>query len=145
MSLWAEAEALAKLSGPGAIGRSVSALVADALRQYIDERKGLDQRMEAIELDIGGPDSPRRVRFVGRWLVEPGRGEKVTAEGFRGGVALTKRGNIVVYSRSTTTATEARLDTYPSLDAAAAEGMPENVYQAAKAKMDLDVVEELEI
>ncbi len=143
--LWREVEELASRSGPGAIGRSVSALVANALRQYVDEQARADRRMGAIELEIGSPGSPRRIRFVGRWLVEPDQDEKMVADGSRVGVAYTQRGNIAVYRRDEASNAEVRLDTYPSLDAASADGLPEDVYQAAKAEMGPDVVEDLDI
>jgi hypothetical protein len=66
--------------------------------------------------------------------------------GFYYGVAVTRRGKIAVYIDSTKPSVDARLETYPSLDAAAAEGtLPEDIYERADAEMDPGYVQELDI
>ena len=47
--MWEEAEKLA--------GGSVSGLIADALRHYVEEKKRRDQDMESIEGALGGRNS----------------------------------------------------------------------------------------
>jgi hypothetical protein len=140
--LWEEAEQLA--------GGNVSGLIADALRRYVDEEKRREQGMGKIDLDLSRGKIARKVWFEGRWLVEPDEDKTRPADpageaGFYYGVALTKRGNIAVYINSIKPGGDPRLDTYPSLDAAAVEGLPEDIYEKAEAVMDRDFVEELDI
>lgn len=142
VGLWEEAEKLA--------GGNVSGLIADALARYVEEEKRKGQGMGKIELDLGTRNFPRRVQFEGRWLVEPDQDatrpdDPAGNAGFYYGVAVTRRGNIAVYIDNTEPSNTARLNTYPSLDAAAAEGLPEEIYEMAEAKIGPDHVEELDI
>ena len=63
--VWEKAERLA--------GGSVSALIAEALRRYVEEVEQKEQLdMESIEVELWGPeDRPYEAAFVGRWLLWP--------------------------------------------------------------------------
>jgi hypothetical protein len=141
--LWQEAERLA--------GGNISRLIADALRLYVDDKDRKEQGMKSIKLDLGGIGSPRWVQFEGRWLVKPDEEDARPADpsgeaGFFYGVALTRRGNIAVYIDHVDHHGDARLETFPSLDAAAVEGVvPEEIYEMAEAAIGPDHVEELDI
>ena len=141
--LWEEAEIRA--------GGSLSGLLVDALRRYIEEEERKEHGMGTIELDLIRGESVRRVRFEGRWLVRPDQDETRSADpsgeaGFYYGVALTRRGNVAVYIDSVKPSVDAQLETYASLDAAAAEGtLPEDIYEMADAEMGSDYVQDLDI
>lgn len=145
MPLWEEAEKL---------GGNVSGLIADALRRYVEEEKRRKETgMKMIEVDVSGHPASQRVRFEGRWLVEPDQDrtrpdDPAGEDGFYYGVALTKRGKIAVYiDNANWPSKDARLDTYPSLDGAVVEGgLPEEIYERAEAAMmDLDYIAEWDI
>jgi hypothetical protein len=151
--LWEEAERLAERREAGA--RSVSSLLTELLGRYVEEEKRkeriMQEDMETIEVLIGTSIyTGRRVQFVGRWLVEPDQDgtrpdDPAGQDGFYYGVALTRRGNIAVYIDSTKPSESAQLETYPSLDAAAVEGLPEDIYERAEAAMGPDHVQHLDI
>jgi hypothetical protein len=148
--VWNEAEKLAGRTGRSVFGRSISAVVTDLLRSYVEEERRKEQGMQSIKLDLGRRGSPRWVRFEGRWLVEPDedktRPKDPSGEaGFYYGVALTRLGNIAVYIDNVNHSDDARLETHTSLDAAAVEGLPEDIYEWADDVMDDDYVEELDI
>jgi hypothetical protein len=141
--LWEEAEKLA--------GGSLSGLIADALRRYIEEEKVKKElSMETIEVALGGRTySARWVGFEGRWLVSPDE-EMRTAEdhydaGAYYGVALTKKGNIAVYCAHVNGGFDATLDHYPSFEAAEADGVPKDILAVAKNEADPNYVERLDI
>jgi hypothetical protein len=150
MQLWKEAE---KLSG----GR-VSALVADALRRYVEEEKRKQEDMNEIEVLIGPSIyTGRRVRFEGRWLVKPSPinprafpGDITEPNGGRKGVyygvALTRRGNIAVYVSSTQLNHDDRLDHYESFEEAEEAGVPSDILARAAEALDPEAyVQKLDI
>jgi hypothetical protein len=93
------------------------------------------QGMEKITVEVGEPSLT--VGFTGRWLVEP------DTDGTRGGddagaywgVALTQRGRIAVYVAHVNDGWPASLNDYPSLDAAANDGVPEEIIARAAAEL----------
>ncbi len=149
VGLWEEAERLA--------GGSLSRLIADRLRDYVEGQKRVEQmkaemqtEMEPIELALGGYTIPTRgVRFTGRWLVTPGD----EMRSFEPGsdleayycVAFTRRGKIAVYVAHVNGRFDATLDTYSSFEEAEEHGVPKDILAAARAEVDPDYVEELDI
>ena len=138
--LWEEAEKRA--------GGSLSGLLADALRRYIEDEKRKEEGMEEIEVLIGpSVYTGRRIRFEGRWLVDPNPDnpeafEGDIAEGARNtrgvyyGVALTRRGNIAVYESSTRQNHDDRLDHYGSFEEAEEAGVPSDILARAAEELD---------
>ena len=148
--VWEEAEELlARRRGRSVSGRRISAVVTELLRDYVEKEKRKEQGMGPIELNLGTVHAPRKVRFEGRWLVEPNPDattpdDPAGAAGSYFGVAVTRGGNVAVYIDSTKPSVDARLDTYLSLDAAM-EGLPRKIYEMARAEIGYDYVEELDI
>jgi hypothetical protein len=139
--LWQEAERLS--------GGNLSALLTSALRSYVASRKALEGTMERIVIEIPKPDGGvRDVAFTGRWLVSPGddirSGEPFADAGVHWGVALTKRGQIAVHAEHVNSGPLA-FDTYADIDAAMDGGLPQDIATLARAELDPDFVEELDI
>jgi hypothetical protein len=142
--VWQRAEKLA--------GDSVSALITDALRRYVEEEE-LKERtgMESIEVEFWGPEeSPYYATFVGRWLLWPDESETRTGEpgydlGAYYGVALTRRGNIAVYIRHVNDRFAPILHTYGSFEAAEKGGMPGDILAMAAAEISEGYVQKLDI
>lgn len=141
--LWEEAEKLA--------GGSLSGLIANALRRYVEEEKLKEETgMETIQVDIGGyHNSKRAVEFVGRWLVSPGddvrSAEPQADAGAYYGVALTRRGNIAVYCAHVNEGFDATLEHYPSFEAAEKAGWPKDIMAEARSEADPNYVQKLDI
>lgn len=143
--LWEKAEKLA--------GGSVSSLIADALRRYVEEENRKEQMdMETIEINLGGgkySEGPHGAQFVGRWLVSPVDEIRTLEEGsdlgVYYGVALTQRGKIAVYTGHVNELYPYRLYTYDSLEEAEENGVPTDVLAAAAAAMGADYVQKLDI
>ncbi len=143
VGLWEEAEALSD--------GNVSALIADALRSYVnEERERKEGGMEAIQVPIGDRYNPRLVEFDGRWLVDPEPDYTRTAEpgydaGAYYGVAFTKRGQVAIYVAHCNGGFDPSLNTYPSLQAAEEDGLPKDIVAEARRAVDPDYVEKLDI
>jgi hypothetical protein len=142
--LWEKAEKLA--------GGSVSALLTEALRRFIEEEELKEKTgMEKIEVELWGPEeTPYTAEFVGRWLLYPDENETRTGEpgydaGAYYGVALTQRGNIAVYVRHVNDGFAPRLYTYSSLEEAEEEGMPGDILAMAAVELGADYVQKLDI
>ncbi len=101
---------------------------------------------EAIRVEVGGRHtSYRPVQFEGRWLVEPDPYEtRTTEEGYDAGgyygVALTKRGNIAVYTAHVNDGFDAILTPYGSFEEAEADGVPADILGAASVDAGPDYV-----
>ena len=92
--------------------------------------------MEEITVDVGKPTLT--VGFTGRWLVEPDPDKTRTGKhGYDAavywGIALTRRGRIAVFAAPCTDDWAADLHDYDSLDAAANDGVPEEIIALAAA------------
>lgn len=142
--LWEKAETLA--------GGSISSLIADVLRRYVEQEERKEQMdMETIEVQLGGGRYGEEygAEFVGRWLLPPGD-ETRTAEpgndaGVYYGVALTQRGKIAVYSGHVNGLYPYGLNTYDSFEEAEADSVPTDILAAAAAAMGADYVQKLDI
>jgi hypothetical protein len=142
--LWEKAETLA--------GGSVSALLSEALRRYVEEEELKEQAgMENIEVQLWGPEeTPYRAQFVGRWLLHPDPDETRTGEpgydaGGYYGVALTQRGNLAVYWAHCNEGRAPELNTYSSFDEAESESVPGDILALAASEMGADYVQKLNI
>jgi hypothetical protein len=142
--LWERAERLA--------GGSFSALITEALRRYVEEEEQKEQAgMESIEVDVWGPEErPYQKAFVGRWLVPPNETETRTEEpgydaGAYYGVALTRRGNIAVYSRHVNDGFPPILTAYGSFDEAEEDGVPGDILAMAASEISGGYVQKLDI
>ena len=157
--LWEEAERLAERREAGA--RSVSSLLTELLGRYVEEEKRkeriMQEDMETIEVLIGTSIyTGRRVQFEGRWLVKPSPNNprsfegaiKVGADrkGVYYGVALTRRGNIAVYTGSTQLNHDDKLDHYGSFEEAEQAGVPSEILSKAAEAADSEAyVQKLDI
>lgn len=142
--VWERAEKLA--------GGSVSALITEALRRYVEEEQQKEQTgMEQIEVEFWGPeDRPYQAAFVGRWLLWPDETETRTGEpgydaGAYYGVALTRRGDIAVYIRHVNDGFAPILTTYKSFEEAEKEGTPGDILAIAAAEISDGYVQTLDI
>jgi hypothetical protein len=111
--------------------QSVSQLVTAALRHYLPTVHTPDDHMEDIRVRVGTgtshfdatfEDYDQVESFTGRWLVPPGDEARSAAarhaSGYSYGVALTRRGQIAVYSYHPQGRGPAALTAFPSLDEA---------------------------
>lgn len=142
--LWEKAEALA--------GGSVSHLLTEALRRYVEEEeRGRREGMENIQIELGGPeDTTYTAEFVGEWLLAPNEEEtRTTYSGYDAGayygVALTRRGKIAVYVQHVNDRWPPYLQTYDSLKEARGDGLPVDILTFAEVAMDEDYVRKLDI
>lgn len=141
--LWERAERLG--------GGSVSALLTEALRKYVEESELKERGMETIGLDLGHNDgTPRPVEFVGRWLLDPEPNETRTTEpGYDGGafygVALTKKGRLAIVSEHCNGGWGPELRTYDSFEKAEREGVPADILARAAANVGNGYVQKLDI
>ncbi len=136
--LWEKAEELA--------GDSVSGLLADALRRYVEEEElKKETNMETIEVTLGGYDSyPRNVSFVGRTLIEPH--EEISHHNDAVfGVWLTKRGKIAVLVDFSRDNIDPIFSTYGSFEEAIEAEVPADIIAMARAELDPDYVQPLDI
>lgn len=130
---------------------SVSGLLADALRRYVEqEERKKETNMETIEVHLGGKTFDRNVSFVGEWLVSPGDELRTAEAGYDGGayygVARTQRGNIAVYVAHVNDGFDAQLKTYSSLEEARKDHhLPSDILNEAESERDPDFVEQLDI
>jgi hypothetical protein len=142
--VWQRAEKLA--------GDSVSALITEALRRYVEQEEQKERTgMERIEVELWGPeDRPYEATFVGRWLLWPDETETRTGEpgydaGAYYGVALTRRGNIAVYMRHVNDGFAPILNTYRSFEEAEEEGIPGDILAMAASEISDGYVQKLDI
>jgi hypothetical protein len=142
--VWQRAEKLA--------GDSVSALITEALRRYVEEEEQKERTgMESIEVEFWGPeDKPYQAAFVGRWLLWPDETETRTGEpgydaGAYYGVALTRRGNIAVYIRHVNDGFAPILKTYGSFEKAEEGGIPGDILAIAASEISDGYVHKLDI
>jgi Post-segregation antitoxin CcdA len=120
----------------------ISAVCQRALRDEVARlaarSREIARGMEKITVDVGEPSLT--IGFTGRWLVEPSRDETRTAEdgydggAYWGGVALTERGRIAVYTAHCNERWPANLNDYDSLDQAA-EHVPANIIAHVAAEL----------
>jgi hypothetical protein len=143
--LWEKAEKLA--------GGSVSSLLTEALKRYVEEEERKEQvGMENIEVELWDRvvEIPYRAQFVGRWLLYPYPDETRTGEpgydaGAYFGVALTQRGNIAVYTSHVNDGFPPELRTYNSFGEAEEEGVPGDILAMAASEMGAEYVQKLDI
>ncbi len=128
--MWKKAEELA--------GGSLSGLITEAVRRYVEEEERKEQvEMETIEVELWGPEEiPYPVEFVGTWLLDPDPDETRTGEpgydaGAYYGVALTQRGNIAIYVQHVNDGFAPHLPRYRSFEAAERAGMPSDILAMA--------------
>ena len=142
--LWAKAEKLA--------GGSISALLTETLRRYVEEEER-KERMETIQVELWGAGEEHRkydAEFVGQWLLYPDEDETRTIEpdydaGAYYGVALTQKGNIAVYIRHVNDGFAPVLDVYRSLEEAAENGVPGDILAMAGVDLGHGRVRKLDI
>ncbi len=144
LEVWEQAEALA--------GGSVSALITEALRRYVEEERRKESTgIETITVDLWGPEGiPYPVEFVGRWLVHPDERETRTGEpgydaGAYFGVALTQKGNIAVYTRHVNDGFAPTLEVFHSFEEAEKEGVPGDILGTAGALIGDGYAQRLDI
>ncbi len=152
--IWEKAERFA--------GGSVSALITQALKRYVEEEELRAQtELENIEVELaheqghGWEESAYQAQFVGQWLLDPDPEETRTSEpGFDAGayygVALTQRGNIAVYTRHVNDGFAPMLEVYGSFEEAEQRGEPADILARAAASptgtaMGADYVRKLDI
>jgi hypothetical protein len=142
--LWEKAEVLA--------GGSVSALLTEALRRYVEEEEQRERTgMESIEVELWGPEErPYKATFVGRWLLFPDEMETRTGEpgydaGAYYGVALTRRGDIAVYTRHVNDGFAPSLNTYGSFEKAEEAEVPGDILAMAASEISDGYVQKLDI
>ena len=143
--LWGKAEKLA--------GGSLSALITEAVRRYVEEEErkeqakmGTIQTVEPIEVELAA----HKAQFVGEWLLDPDPDETRTGEpgydaGAYYGVALTERGNIAVYTRHVTDGFAPTLVAYDTFEKAEEWGVPADILATAANAMGADYVLKLDI
>lgn len=125
MPVWEKAERTAKERR-----QSLSQIATSALAAYLP-----DDDVDELTVEVGEP--PITVGFTGRWLVEPDPDETRAGSdaGAYWGVALTGRGRIAVFVDHVNGRFPAELNDYDDLDAAEADGVPEEILaQAAAAR-----------
>ena len=143
--IWEKAEELA--------GGSVSALITEALRRYVEEEERKEQvGMEDIYVELwrGPNNEPYTARLVGQWLLEADADDTRTMEpGFDAGayygVALTQRGNLAVYIQHNNEGVAPILRTYGSFEDAEKGGVPGDILAKAAAGPGADYVQTLDI
>jgi len=142
--VWQRAEELA--------GDSVSALITEALRRYVEQEDQKERTdMERIEIELWGPEErPYQAAFVGQWLLWPDEDETRTGEpgydlGAYYGVALTQRGNIAVYIQHVNDGFAPRLKTYHSFEEAEKDVMPGDILAMAASEISDGYVQKLDI
>lgn len=146
VQLWARAEELGEELG----GASLSGILANALRRYVEEEElRKETNMETIEVETGDDVRPGRVAFTGLWLVNPAD-EIRTAEpnsdpGICYGVAETQRGRVAVYTYHINGGSPAKLNDYDSFEDAEKGGHPPDILSDASEVMGSDYVQKLDI
>jgi hypothetical protein len=137
-AVWERAEEAAARSR-----QSVSQLVTAALRTYLPMLFTPEDEMEDIRVRVGPglahfdatvDDYGQLESFTGRWLVPPGEeahsmATRHTTQCYYA-VALTRRGQIAVYTYHPRAAAAASLEPFPSLEAA---GLPADIEEKAAA------------
>lgn len=146
LELWDKAEELARERGE----ESLSGVIANALRVYIATKEAEAEGWERIEVETRRQEAvrPTRKAFVGRWIIDPA--EELESQGGMIGhnawaVAQTKQGRIAIYFWDPG-GDEAELSPYDSIDdAIAANGLPDDIADEARARLDSSFVVELDI
>jgi hypothetical protein len=129
MPVWVHAEQIAK-----SVGQSVSQLATEGLRSLLGQLPDGGGELEQITVETGdGYDLTEG--FTGRWLVAPDSDETRTGEenwdaGTYWGIALTKKGQIAVYTAHCNQRFAGALQVYPSLEVAEAD-VPEDILAKA--------------
>src|SRR4051812_3273507 len=138
-------------------GGSVSGLITEALRRYVEEEEQKEQtHMETIEVELAGSpglgweETSYTAQFVGQWLVDPDPEETRTGEpgydaGAYYGVALTQRGIIVVYMRHVNDGFAPTLNTYESFEEAEQADAPGDILAMAASHIGGGYVRKLDI
>lgn len=142
MELWEKAEEHA--------GKSLSSLLTEALRHYLEEIESREDGMEAIVVWLGEGELAREAEFVGRWLLEPDEDETRTGEadhdaGAYYGVALTQRGKIAVYCAHCNDGWAPRLNVYDSFDDAGRNYIPKDILASAASAAGMDYRQKMDI
>ena len=143
--VWQRAEKLA--------GDSVSALITEALRRYVEQEDQKERTdMERIEIELWGPEErPCRAASLVSGCCGPTRTRRgpaslVTTWAHTYGVALTQRGNIAVYIRHVNDGFAPRLRTYRTFEEAEKGfGMPGDILAMAASEISDGYVQKLEI
>ncbi len=144
--VWEKAERLA--------GGSVSALITEALRRYVEETELKEQTgMETLEVELsretgyGWEETSYPAQFVGRWLVYPDPDETRAGydPGTYYGVALTQKGNIAVYNRHVNDMAAPSLNVYSSFEEAERAGEPGDILAMASREINDGYVQTLDI
>jgi hypothetical protein len=140
MPIWEGAESAARLRGI-----SLSQLVTQALARTAPPPPGPDLFGE-IRVETG-IHYQRIEAFHGYWLVEPDRDRTRTAEdgydaGAYWGVALTRRGQIAVYTAHCNQGFPGTLAVFPNL---AEAGLPDDIRADAAAALGEEYVMRLDI
>ncbi len=122
--------------------QSLSSVVAEALRHFLPAET-------EIRVEVGGEPTQTQA-FFGRWLVEPHPDRtRTVVDGYdtdlHWGVALTRRGQIAVYTADYYGHVPARLETYPTLDEAEKHGVPGDIISMAAHELGEDRVTRLDI
>lgn len=112
------------------------------------EERGMETTTEDQKITVVMANGQRG--FIGRWLVEPDPSETRSAEatadsGAYYGVAVTKKGNIVVYAAHVNDRWEPVLKTYGSLGQAELDGIPKDIIERAANNLDPDHVVWLDV
>lgn len=80
-------------------GGNLSAVIAHALRQFVDSKASVDQTVEAITVVVGKAQQRRRERFLGRHVADWRHPESQGKTAMAFSVYRTKRGRWALYRR----------------------------------------------
>jgi hypothetical protein len=131
---------------------NVSAVCQDALEKELDRMEivaKVERPMERLEIELWRGKDPSlayKARFTGAWLVPPDPEESRSTQpgadkGFYYGVALTGKGQYLVYSAHAEGERAPRYEAYDSLEDAWDEKWPQNIIEAAAAEVGEDLYE----
>src|SRR5215475_3140228 len=126
-------------------GISISEVAQRALRQEVHVMEAMSADAERVTVKM----RDGRVGFIGRWLIDPAddvrSGEPNADRGTFYGVAVTAKGNFVVYAAHVAGRLEPEFRTYSSLDHAIRDDCPSDVIERAKSALDPDYVRWIDI
>lgn len=138
--LWRKAEAQA--SG------SLSGLLAGFIRKFVADKEEAQADMDRVTVEVYDKATDGLVQkvFKGRWLISPNAELQSTANaGIYWAVAQTARGNIAFLRFGEGRDEENDLLVFADLDEAEAQGIPVDIIESARAAIDPDYVQELDI